>query len=291
MISISLIIPTYLRQKIVLNTLKELRSQSDQHFEVIVVDQSPSNNSDLSQYKYDEIEYKYIQIEEIGLPNARNVGAENSKGDILIFIDDDCIPDNKLVQSYLNLFSSADPDIWCFGGKVIEKNSHIFMENASIVGGWITWYGKTLKNFVSDEKGECEWAPGGNFAVKRSKFLEIGGFDKNFIGNAMLEDGDFGYSIRERGGEIWYSPMPAIEHLRIPTGGTRSDSASKAMYFRSHNTVYFMRKHGMIKNLVPALIYLNGVALKDLIRKKHGITAIFWGWYGFLKGLSTTLSR
>jgi GT2 family glycosyltransferase len=107
----------------------------------------------------------------------------------------------------------------------------------------------------------------------------------------MLEDGDFGYTIRENGGKIWYSPMPTIEHLRIPTGGTRSDSASKGMYFRAHNTVYFMRKHGMIKNMIPGLFYLNGVALKDLLRKKHGITAIFWCWYGFLKGLTITLSR
>ncbi len=289
--SISIIIPSYNRQSIVLNTLKELGNQSVQQFEVIVVDQSPSYNSNLSQYKYDDIEYKYIQIKEVGLPNARNVGANNSKGDILIFIDDDCIPDNNLVQSYISLFSSADPDTWCFGGKVNEKNSDIFMEDASIVGGWITWYGKTLKNFVSDESGECEWAPGGNFAVKRSKFLEVGGFDKNFIGNAMLEDGDFGYTIEENGGKIWYSPMPVIEHLRIPTGGTRSDSTSKGMYFRAHNTVYFMRKHGMNKNMIPGLFYLNGVALKDLLRKKHGIPAIFWCWYGFLKGLTTTLSR
>ncbi len=291
MISISLIIPSYNRQNIVLNTLKELGNQSVQQFEVIIVDQTPLVNADLKLYKYDQIDYKYIQIEEIGLPNARNVGADNSKGNILIFIDDDCIPDNNLVQSYMDLFKSADQEIWCFGGKVIEKNSDIFMEDAFLVGGWITWYGKTLKNFVTDNSGECEWAPGGNFAVKRSKFLEVGGFDKNFIGNAMLEDGDFGYTIRENGGQIWYSPIPAIEHLRIPTGGTRSESASKGMYFRAHNTVYFLRKHRMIKNLVPALLYLNGVALKDLIRKKHGLAAYFWCWYGFIKGLGTTLSR
>lgn len=291
MTPLSIIIPTYLRQNIVLNTLEELKRQSVHHFEVIVVDQTPLESADLSQYKFDKIDYKYIRIKEIGLPNARNVGAENSKGDILIFIDDDCIPENNIVQSYMDLFQSADEGIWCFGGKVIEKNSDIFMENDSIAGGWITWYGKTLKNFVSDDSGECEWAPGGNFGVKKSKFIEVGGFDKNFIGNAMLEDGDFGYTIRENGGKVLYSPIPTIEHLRIPTGGTRSDSTSKGMFFRAHNTVYFMKKHGMLKNLLPALFYLNGVFLKDFIRKKHGFTAFFWCWYGFLKGLSTTLPR
>ena len=288
---VSLIIPTYNRQEIVFKTLQSITGQSISGFEVIIVDQTIEKDSNLENFKNDIFEYKYLKIMETGLPNARNVGAENAKGDILVFIDDDSIPDVNLVQSYMDLFKSADQEIWCFGGKVIEKNTDMFKENESIVGGWITWYGKTLKNFVSDESGDCEWAAGGNFAVKRSKFLDISGFDKNFIGNAMLEDGDFGYTIRENGGKIWYSPMPAIEHLRIPTGGTRSDSTSKGMYFRAHNTVYFMRKHGMIKNLIPGLFYLNGVALKDLLRKKHGLTAIFWCWFGFLKGLTTTLSR
>ncbi|MEA1881609.1 MAG: glycosyltransferase [Candidatus Marinimicrobia bacterium] len=286
---VSLIIPTYNRQEIVFQTLQYITGQSISGFEVIVVDQTIEKDSNLENFKNDIFEYKYLIITETGLPNARNVGAENAKGDILVFIDDDSIPDSNLVQSYMDLFKSADQEIWCFGGKVIEKNTDMFKENESIVGGMITWYGKTLKNFDTEKSGKCEWAPGGNFAVKRSKFLDIGGFDKNFIGNAILEDGDFGYTISEMGGYVMYSPKPIIEHLRIPTGGTRVDNPSKGMYYRAHNTVYFMRKHKIHLRIFPAFLYLNGVAIKDLVFRKHGLTAIVWNWLGFANGLMTKL--
>ena len=68
----------------------------------------------------------------------------------------------------------------------------------------------------------------------------------------MLEDVDFGFSINKSGGQVRYDPNPTIQHLRIPTGGTRDESADKSMYYRSHNTVYFLRKHHRSFNIFPA---------------------------------------
>ena len=100
---VSLIIPTYNRQKISLQTLQYLKQQSISGFEVILVDQTASNDNDLQNFKNDVFKYKYLKITETGLPNARNVGVENAKGNILVFIDDDSIPDSKLIQSYINV--------------------------------------------------------------------------------------------------------------------------------------------------------------------------------------------
>ncbi|MBN4080978.1 glycosyltransferase family 2 protein [Caldithrix abyssi] len=286
---VSLIIPTYNRQEIVLGTLRSLIRQSISGFEVILVDQTTAKDVDLEKFRNNTFDYKYIKITETGLPNARNVGAENAKGDILVFIDDDSIPAADLIQSYLGLFNIHEKNVWCIGGRVIEKNTTMFKESDSIVGGWITWYGKTLKNFDTDKSGKCEWAPGGNFAVKKRHYFKVAGFDKNFIGNAILEDGDFGYTISEQGGSVMYSSKPSIEHLRIPTGGTRTNTPSKGMYYRAHNTVYFMRKHKIHLRILPAFIYLNGVAIKDLLFRKHGLTAIVWNWLGFAKGFMTKL--
>ena len=100
----------------------------------------------------------------------------------------------------------------------------------------------------------------------------------------MLEDVDFGFSINKSGGQVRYDPNPTIQHLRIPTGGTRDESADKSMYYRSHNTVYFLRKHHRFFNLFPAFLYLNAVALKDFLQKKHSLFAFIWCWKGFLDG-------
>jgi len=288
---VSLIIPTYNRQEIVFQTLQYIKQQSISGFEVVLVDQTESNDSNLNNFKDDGFKYKYLKIKETGLPNARNVGAENAKGDILIFIDDDSIPDSDLIQSYMNLFNDYEKDKFCIGGRIIEKNTTMFKENNSIVGGWITWYGKTLKNFDTVKSGECEWASGGNFGLTKDLFIEAGGFDPNFIGTAVLEDGDFGYAVKKIGGRVYYYPEPVIEHLRIPTGGVRQNNPAKGMFYRAHNTVYFFRKYGRRRFLCFVFVYLNGIAMKEWIKQKHDLSSFIWTWIGFYKGLVTKLNK
>ena len=288
---VSLIIPTYNRQKIVLQTLDYLNHQVGGDFEIIVVDQTAVPQKQLKDFKPSDssVNYKYINIEEIGLPNARNIGAEVSSAPILIYIDDDCIPDRDMVSSYVKIFNNLDSRTWCVAGRVIEKNNNIFRQSDKIVGGWITWYGKTLKNFDTDKKGECQWAPGGNFAVRKNRFKDLSGFDINFIGNAILEDADFGFKIIRNGGRVIYDPSPVMEHLRVASGGTRRESPSKGMYYRSHNTIYFLRKHKLMLRILPAVFYLVAVALKDLIKRKHGPLAIFWDPIGVIRGFFTKI--
>ena len=288
---VSLIIPTYNRQEIVFQTLQYIKQQSISGFEVVLVDQTESNDSNLNNFKDDGFKYKYLKIKETGLPNARNVGAENAKGDILIFIDDDSIPDSDLIQSYMNLFNDYEKDKFCIGGRIIEKNTTMFKENNSIVGGWITWYGKTLKNFDTVKSGECEWASGGNFGLTKNLFIEAGGFDPNFIGTAVLEDGDFGYAVKKIGGRVYYYPEPVIEHLRIPTGGVRQKNPAKGMFYRAHNTVYFFRKYGKRRFFCFVFVYLNGIAMKEWVKQNHGLSSFIWTWIGFYKGLITKLNK
>ena len=289
MSSISLIIPTYNRQETVIQTLDYLKQQNCEDYELIVVDQTESAHLKLLNFKFEDtsVKYKYLHIEEVGLPNARNIGAEIASNEILIYIDDDCIPDQNLINSYQLIFKKLDSKVWCVAGRVIEKNTNIFRQSNKIIGGWITWYGKTLKNFDTDNRGICQWAPGGNFAIRKKRYLELGGFDTNYIGNAMLEDADFGFNIIENGGQVIYEPGPAMEHLRVPSGGTRKESASRGMYYRSHNTIYFLRKHKLKLRIFPAIFYLAAVTLNDLLKGKHGPLAIVWSQLGIIKGMLT----
>ena len=284
-IDFSIIIPTYLRQDVVKKTLKYLELQSYKNFEIIIVDQTPTIDSALSNYNVVNNKYKYIDSKIIGLPNARNHGAKEATGEILIFIDDDTLPDKDLIASYKKLFLSMGSRV-LIGGRVIEKNTNIFKEKNNISGGWITWYGKTLKNFDTEISGYCEWAPGGNFAVSKSLFKEVGGFDTNFIGTAVLEDCDFGYTIQKNGGKVYYDPNPIVEHLRFNKGGVRQKNFDKNMFYRSQNTVYFFYKYGMKKKLFFVFMYLNAVAIKDYFTKKHTIYAFIWTWKGFFQGIT-----
>ncbi len=268
-----------------------LDHQSIESFEVIVIDQSDNVPDILNNFSSEKYQYRYYHIEEKGLPNARNAGAKLALGDILVFIDDDVDPDDGLLDAYAREFERLGDEYWLIAGRIWEPGTKMFKETESIVGGKITLYGKTLKNLDTDDQGECEWAAGGNFAVRRSHFLQVGGFDKNFIGNAMLEDADFSYRIRKAGGKVFYSPRPKIEHLRISTGGTRMIDRDKSMFYRAHNTVYFFRKHKSLWQLPLVFLYLNGVAVKELFRKKHSLRAVLYTWQGFIRGFAVPIEK
>ena len=289
--SVSVIIPTYNRNIIVLETLEHFNNQSIKNFELIVIDQTQNPDNRLIDFTSEIFNYIYIKIEEVGLPNARNVAANKANGEILIFVDDDVIPDPTLIEKYIFEYNKHPQPNIIIGGKVIEYDSIIMNDDLTINGGRITFYGKTKKNFSSDKYGNCHWVVGCNFSVRKCFLLEIGGFDKNYKGNAILEDCDFCFNAKKYGGRVLFSPKPMLVHLRAPTGGTRQSNSSQGMFYRSHNTVYFFRKYGRYRFLLFVFIYLNSVALKDWAQKKHGISAFIWTWRGFYKGFVTKLNK
>ncbi|MCF6237382.1 MAG: glycosyltransferase, partial [Candidatus Marinimicrobia bacterium] len=258
-------------------------------FRVIIIDQSETPFTDLVNYHSQRFDYSYHHIDQPGLPNARNVGVEKVRTDQVIFLDDDCIPEADLIQQFDQAFKDSPNDVALIGGRVIEKGSMIFREGSGLTGGFVTRYGKTLKNFDTDTPGACEWAAGGNFAVRTAVYREVGGFDVNFIGTAVMEDSDFGYSVGRMGYHVIYSPGPVMQHLRIPTGGLRQTNPARAMLYRSHNSVYFFRKYGLKRYLPLVKAYLLAVAIKDWLSGKHGLSAVYYGGIGFIKGLRTPL--
>ncbi len=286
---ISVVIPTLDREDITLATLKSFEQQTFRDFELIVLDQASPASERLAAFKTEAYCYKYHHHSKKSLPNARNVAAQIAEGPILLFIDDDVIADKDLVWRYVDEFNKQDQSVWVIGGPIHEADSNIFHEKEDIAGGYVTYYGKTLKNFCAANYAECQWVGGGNFAVRKEKFLQIGGFDDNFIGNAILEDGDFGFRVRLNGGRVLYSPYPGVEHLRAKSGGTRCFNNDSSMYFRSHNTVYFFRKHNRRAYLPIVFLYLGAVWLNDLMQKKHSTKALYYTLKGFIKGFSTKL--
>ena len=290
-LALTVIVPTIDRQEAALTLLRRLEQQTITGFEVIVVDQSTPESRELGDFKSDAFTYVYHHIDELGSGNARNVGARLARGELLIFLDDDVIPDDGLVANYRQLFLQLDDSVWMLGGKILEEGSRIMSQREDLIGGKITYYGKTLKNFHAEVPGECQWVGSGNCALPLERFSRIGGFDIRYAGNAILEDADLCFRIRAAGGKVMYSPLPAIRHLRAMTGGTRRFPRDHSMYYRSHNTVYFFRKHMSLWLLPLVFLYLNAVALKNLLKREHSPLAFFYTWLGYIRGFSTRLAE
>ena len=92
---VSVIIPVYNGEKYVEQALESVFKQDYQPFEVIVVDDGSTDRTAQIIGKYDNVQYIYQTNQ--GVATARNTGIENSRGELIAFLDaDDCWAPNKL---------------------------------------------------------------------------------------------------------------------------------------------------------------------------------------------------
>lgn len=132
-INISVIICTHNPKKDFLNrTLEGLKSQSYfyENWELIIVDNASSKavkeNFDISWHPCG----RFVTEEKLGLTNARLKGIAEAKGDLLIFFDDDNIPNPDYLVTALKI-SKERPYIGAFGGQLLpvyEQNPAILIK-------------------------------------------------------------------------------------------------------------------------------------------------------------------
>ena len=280
----SVIIPTLDREPITLETLKLLKEEIDDSSECIIVDQSDTPSILLEDFKSEINNYKYIHITEKGLPNARNVGIENSEGEIIIFIDDDVIPKKGFVKNHLENYK--DSDIIAVGGKVIE-NSDIFNTGGKSLGGKINNYGKNIRNFASNEYGETEWGAGCNFSFKRNLLANNIKFDTSYAGTSVFEEADFFEQLSRIGGKIVYDPKSELTHLRAKIGGCRQLDRNIREYWRFHNATLFFLKHRSKIYFPLFIIYYAALLKYNVLRGNIKLFNMFKIYKGIFTGIKT----
>ncbi len=194
-IKITVIIPTWRRKDILNKLLENLKKQtfSKDNFEVLIID---SNSKDGTKELIDEyiekINLKLIESEVNAQGVKRNIGAMNANGGILLFLDDDVVPDFNLLSVYYDCFKKKEKKTVYLGISLFsiekEKKSNFF-KYRNQRSRKILKFQRSVpsKNFVSM-----------NFAIKKTDFFEIGMFDERYT-NYGGEDHDFPCRMIEKG--------------------------------------------------------------------------------------------
>jgi glycosyltransferase involved in cell wall biosynthesis len=109
---VSIIMPTYNRAAIISNSIRSVLQQSHQNFELIIVDDCSSDNTEEVVKKIKDSRIKYIRHpRNLGAASARNTAIENSTGQYIAFLDsDDAWLPEKLVNQ-LKCFEESDAEI------------------------------------------------------------------------------------------------------------------------------------------------------------------------------------
>lgn len=136
---------------------------------------------------------------------SRNLGAEDARGEVLFFLDADCeVHPDTLSRAASVLHAAAPPDA-VFGS----------YDDAPAAGGLVARF-KNLQHHWVHQGGRVEaatfWAGCG--AVRRSVFLEVGGFDAEQFTRPSIEDIELGYRLRDRGFTVRLCPAMLVKHLK-----------------------------------------------------------------------------
>ena len=124
---VSVIVPTYNRSKILLDTINSILNQSWINIEIIVIDDCSKDDTKniIGEINSDIIRYKKLDRNK-GCAYARKVGVEISKGEYIAFLDDDDRWDYNYLKNQMEVFEKNPIFNLVISNYVIKKKGDVF---------------------------------------------------------------------------------------------------------------------------------------------------------------------
>lgn len=279
---ISVIIPTYKRPEKLERLLNLLLRQSYLPDEILVVDSAADNLTKevVSNFQRKKILFKYIVNNIDSISVARNLGASNSMGDYLIFLDDDDCPDSTYIGEIMNCFSRNSNALLVQGNIVKNKSSktlkNIFWDN--LWNNYNRFFllfrytqcekkvlasGKTTFPIDCDHDVNCQWASGGVTCIKREVFDDFN-FDEKLVKYCYGEDADFSFRIHKSNPKSVY--MASKAKLTMFPSMNIATPAKESIIMEKTYSLYFVSKNlGSISNFLFFIWSEIGTFVKDIV--------------------------
>jgi len=229
---VSIIIPTYNEEKCLPECLDSIfdLDYSKEDIEVIVVD---NGSTDGTREIAKSCGAEVLRDDSMNVSGLRNLGASQAKGDILAFVDADCIVSKDWLKNASKY--SDDITVAAWGAPpAIPKEST-----------WVqkTWYLVRQKEEVVQN---VDWLESMNLFVRKDQFLAMGGFNEALI---TCEDVDFSYRI-SRYGQIVSDKR--IEVIHLGEASTLQEFVRKEVW-RGRSNLRGIFSHGLSLKEIPSL--------------------------------------
>ena len=198
---VSVIVCSYNGASTIDNCLASLMEVNYPNYEVILVDDGSTDNTQAIAAKYPSI--VNIKQKNMGLSYARNVGAHAATGDIFAYTDGDCMADPDWLYYLVGTLLSGD--FAGVGGPNISPPAANWIQAcvSAAPGG---------PSHVLLTDTVAEHIPGCNMAFHRWAYEQVGGFDPFY--RKAGDDVDFCWRLQQGGGAIAFSPAAIVWHYR-----------------------------------------------------------------------------
>lgn len=211
--TVSYIIPTMLRQDYTLRLLEDLKHQSYQANQVIVVDATPESQREAFLYQPEDYPFEVQFIWQIskGSCRARNEAIALCTGDYIVFGDDDIRIPPDFIENHIKLLQTYKAGA-CNGLDIRADNERQTLDTLE----------EKLKKIGTNrfKVGAAQSFSNANSCVKTEYVRQLIGNDINYDGG-YGEDADFGISLAKLGVTVLHNPFSANLHLKPQQGGYR----------------------------------------------------------------------
>ncbi|MEM7587022.1 MAG: glycosyltransferase family 2 protein [Acidobacteriota bacterium] len=202
-VALSVVIPVRNDPTNLEHCLSALAASEDCVYEVIVVDDASTTDETAAVARRHGV--KLLRQEpHAGPAAARNLGAGSARYDYLFFLDADvCVQPTTLKQIATKFAES--PDLNAFFGSYDASPG---------APGLLSQYRNLLHHYVHQSGNEDAfsfWSGCG--AVKKSVFLDLGGFDIGYA-SASVEDIELGARLRDAGHRIELDKSIQVKHMK-----------------------------------------------------------------------------
>lgn len=213
---VSVIIPTYNRADKLPRSIDSVLDQTLEDFELLVVDDGSTDETEAVVTGYDDPRVKYVPHEENqGASAARNTGIDRAEGDYVALLDsDDEFTPRKLEKQVELLESRSDEWVAAYCGVEIVFESD---EQPSPLKQWLVEFVASGREMGGTEGGaeligevladRLHTSAGSTLLVTREVAQAIGGFDETFD---WFQDPEFLIRVLERG-KLGYVDAPLVK--------------------------------------------------------------------------------
>ena len=177
------------------NTLKKIvKIPKPEKTEILVIDASEGNLDDIKNI-FPSVRWVYYhnkKSKKITIPEQRNLGLKKAQGDIITFIDANCIPvDNWLIE---------------LTKPISHEVESVVVGSIKSIGGKTIW---DVEEKRINSKKYLNDAPTMNMAFKKEIIKKVGFFDEKFF---YTSDVDFTWRSTDLGYKIRYNKDATICH-------------------------------------------------------------------------------
>lgn len=207
--NISVIIVTYNHKEHIKKCLDSI-FKNDKNLDVIIVDNNSIDGTpDLIKDAFPEVNL-VKNPQNSGYGSAVNLGVKYSKKEYIVILNPDVTVETNFIEELVkpitkNKYLVTTPKALLYDGSKINTCGNIehFTGLAFTLGLGKDKEELSDSKFISGLSGVC-------FAITRSLYLEIGGFDENIF--LYMEDTEISWNINSRGLKILYVPSAVIYH-------------------------------------------------------------------------------